>query len=92
MKRSRHTPDQVVRKLREADRLLAEGMAVPDICRQLEVSAPTYQRWRAQYSAMRPDDVARLKNLEKENARLKRIVADRALDNAMLREVARGNF
>jgi len=92
MKRSRHTPDQVVRKLREADRLLAEGMAVPDICRQLEVSAPTYQRWRAQYSAMRPDDVARLKNLEKDNARLQRLLAEKELDWHMPREVARGKW
>ena len=92
MKRSRHTPDQVVRKLREADRLLAEGMALPDICRQLEVSVQTYQRWRSQYSAMRPDDVARLKNLERENARLKRLLAEKELDNDMLREVARGKW
>src|SRR3974390_3308628 len=92
VKRSRHTPDQVVRKLREADRLLAEGMAVPDVCRQLEVSVPTYQRWRSQYSAMRPDDVAKLKNLERENARLKRLLAEKELDNDMLREVARGKW
>jgi len=92
VKRSRHTPDQIVRKLREADRLLAEGMAVPDLCRQLEVSVQSYQRWRAQYSAMRPDDVARLKNLEKENARLKRLLAEKELDNDMLREVARGKW
>jgi putative transposase len=73
VKRTRHTPDQIVRKLREADRLLAEGVPVPEVCRHLEVSVATYQRWRSQYSAMRPDDVARLKNLERENARLKRL-------------------
>ena len=77
MKRSRHTPDQIVRKLREADRLLAEGMALPDVCRQLEVSLQTYHRWRTQYSAARPDDVARLKNLGRENAHLKRLLAER---------------
>ena len=92
MSRRRHTPEQIVRKLREADRLLAEGADVPALCRHLEVSVPTYQRWRAQYRAMRPEDVVRLKELEKENARLKRIVADQALDVAMLREVSRGNF
>ena len=92
MKGRRHTPEQVVRKLREADRLLAEGADVDGVCRHLEVSVQTYQRWRSQYKAMRPDDVARLKQLEKENARLKRLLAERELDNDMLREVARGNF
>jgi putative transposase len=75
MKRRRHTPEQIVRKLQEADRLLAEQ---------------TYQRWRVQYKAMRPEDVARLKALEKENARLKRLLAEKKLDSDMLREVARG--
>ena len=92
MKRRRHTPEQVVRKLREADRLLAEGADLPLVCRTLEVSVQTYQRWRVQYKAMRPEDVARLKTLEKENARLKRLLAEKELDNDMLREVARGNF
>ena len=73
MKRRRHTPEQIVRKLREADRLLAEGADVALVCRPLEVSVQTYQRWRVQYKAMRPEDVARLKKLEKENARLKRL-------------------
>jgi len=92
MRGRRHTPDQVVRKLREADRLLAEGADVDGVCRQLEVSVQTYQRWRSQFKAMRPEDVVRLKALEKENARLKRIVGEQALDIDMLREVARGNF
>jgi putative transposase len=92
MKRRRHTPEQVVRKLREADRMLAEGADLPLVCRTLEVSVQTYQRWRVQYKAMRPEDVARLKTLEKENARLKRLLAEKELDNDMLREVARGNF
>src|SRR5437660_11448607 len=82
----------VVGKLREADKLLAEGADLADVCRHLEVSVQTYQRWRAQYRSMRPEDVVRLKQLEKENARLKRIVGDQALDIDMLREVARGNF
>ena len=92
MKGRRHSPEQVVRKLREADKLLAEGGEIEDVCRHLEVSIQTYQRWRAQYRAMRPEDVVRLKQLEKENARLKRLLAERELDNDMLREVARGNF
>ena len=92
VKGRRHTPEQVVRKLREADRLLAEGSDVDAVCRQLEISVQTYQRWRSQYRAMRPEDVVRLKQLEKENARLKRMVAEQALDIDMLREVSRGNF
>ena len=92
MKRKRHSPEQVVRKLREADRLLAEGADLALVCRTLEISVQTYQRWRVQYKAMRPEDVVRLKALEKENGRLKRIVGEQALDLDMLREVARGNF
>ena len=92
MKGKRHTPEQIVRKLGEADRLQAEGVDVDAVCRHLEISVQTYQRWRVQFKAMRPEDVVRLKALEKENARLKRIVGDQALDIDMLREVARGNF
>jgi putative transposase len=92
VKGRRHTPEQVVRKLREADRQLAEGTELVDVCRHLEISIQTYQRWRSQYKAMRPEDVARLKQLEKENARLKRLLAEKELDNDMLREVARGNW
>jgi transposase-like protein len=92
VKGRRHTPAQVVRKLREADRLLAEGTDLQDVCRHLEISVQTYQRWRSQYKAMRPEDVVRLKQLEKENARLKRLLAEKELDNDMLREVARGNW
>jgi transposase len=92
VKGRRHSPEQIVRKLREADRLLAEGSDVDAVCRHLEVSVQTYQRWRSQFKAMRPEDVVRLKQLEKENARLKRIVGEQALDIDMLREVSRGNF
>jgi transposase-like protein len=88
----RHRPEQIIRKLREADRLLAEGVDLDGVCRHLEVSVQTYQRWRSQYRAMRPEDVLKLKTLEKENARLKRLLAEKELDNDMLREVARGNF
>ena len=89
MKGLRHTLEQVVRKLREADRLLGEGFELPDVLRELEVSEATYHRWRAQYGGMKADEVKRLKELEVENARLKRIVADQALENSALREVSR---
>ena len=92
MKRRRHTPEQVVRKLREADRLLGEGMELPEVTKQLEVSEATYHRWRAQYGGMKADDVKRLKELEVENARLKRIVADQTLEVAALKEIAKGNW
>ena len=92
MSRRRHTPEQVVRKLREADRLLGEGMELPEVVKQLEVSEQTYYRWRNQFGGMKADDVKRLKELEAENARLKRIVADQVLENQALREVSRGNW
>ena len=92
VKRRRHTPEQIVRKLREADRLLAEGKDLEEVARHLEVSEQTYHRWRAQYGAMKGDDVKRLKELERENARLKRIVADQLLENQALKEIAKGNW
>ena len=92
MKGKRHTPEQIVRKLREAGRLQAEGADVDAVCRHLEVSVQTNQRWWAQFRAMGPEDVVRLTALEKEDARLKRMVGDQALDIDMLREVARGSF
>jgi len=92
MKRRRHTPEQVVRKLREADRLLAEGKTTVEVARHLEISENTYHRWRNQYGGMKADDAKRLKELERENARLKRIVADQVLENQALREVAKGNW
>jgi len=92
VKYRRHSPEQVVRKLREADRMLGEGSDLDAVCRHLEVSQPTYHRWRAQYGGMKADDVKRLKELEHENTRLKRIVADQALDIAALKDVAAGKF
>ncbi len=86
-----HSPEQIVRELREADRLLAEGPTSRGLP-HLEISVQTYQRWRAQFKAMPPEDVVWLKALEKENARLKRLLAEKELDNDMLREVARGNW
>ncbi len=92
MSRRRHTPEQIVRKLREADRLLSEGMELPEVVKQLEVAEATYHRWRNQFGGMKADDVKRLKELEAENMRLKRIVADQALDIQGLKELASGNF
>ena len=92
VKHRRHTPEQIVRKLREADRMLGEGSDIAAVCRHLEVSEPTYHRWRNQYGGMKADDAKRLKELEKENLRLKRIVADQALDIAALKDVAEGKF
>src|SRR6266516_2818585 len=89
MKRRRHTPEQIVRKLREADRLLAEGHQVPEVCKQLEISETTYHRWRAQYGGLKAEDVRRLKELETENARLKRIVADKELQIQALKKLGR---
>ena len=80
MKRTRHTPEQVIRKLREADRMLAEQRGIAEIAKELGVSENTYHRWRNQYGGMKADDVKRLKELERENVRLKRIVANQALD------------
>ena len=90
--RRRHTPEQIIRKLREAERLLAEGRQVPEVTKALEVSEQTFHRWRAQYGGMKADDAKRLKELERENARLKRIVADQMLENEALREIAKGNW
>jgi putative transposase len=92
MKRRRHTPEQIIRKLREADRLLAEGQDLPEVAKQLEVSEATDHRWRAQYGGLKADDVRRLKELEAENARLKRIVADKELQIEALKELGRGHW
>ena len=92
MKHRRHTPDQIVRKLREAERLIAEGADTATVAKHLEVSEQTYHRWRNQYGGMKADDAKRLKELERENTRLKRIVADQALDISALKDVAEGKF
>jgi putative transposase len=92
MKNRRHTPEQIVRKLREADRLLGEGRELPEVVKTLEVSEATYHRWRAQYGGMKAADVKRLKELEVENGRLKRIVADQSLEVQALKEIAKGNW
>ena len=92
MARRRHTPDQIVRKLREADRMLSEGSDVAAVARHLEVSEQTFYRWRNQYGGLKANDAKRLKELERENTRLKRIVADKELEIDALKEIARGNW
>jgi hypothetical protein len=92
MKQRRHTPEQVIRKLAEGERLLGQGKELAEVVRHLEVTEATWYRWRNQYGGMKADDAKRLKELERENVRLKKIVADQALDIDMLREVGRGNF
>ncbi len=88
----RHTPEQIIGKLRDADVDLANGATVGEVCQQLEVSEQTYYRWRSQYGGMKAEEAKRLKELEQENARLKRLVADLSLDNQMLKELSQGNF
>ncbi|QPN58426.1 IS3 family transposase [Synechococcus sp. CBW1107] len=93
MKRKRHNPEQIIRKLRTADQLLNQGQAVADVCRALEVSAATYHRWRQQlYDGMKATEAKRLKELEQENSRLKRLLADAELDKAMLKELFGGKL
>ena len=92
MKQRHHTPEQVIRKLTEGDKLLNQGQELAEICRHLEIAESTWHRWKAQYGGMKANDAKRLKELETENGRLKRIVADLTLDNVMLKEVAKGNF
>jgi putative transposase len=92
MKRRRHTPEQVIRKLRDADRMLSEGKNVAEVSKELEISEQTFHRWRNQYGGMKADDAKRLRELERENARLKAIVADQALQCQALKEVAKGNW
>jgi putative transposase len=92
MKRRRHTPEQVIRKLREAERLLGEGKTIPEAAKELGISEQTYHRWRNRYGGMKANDAKRLKELERENVQLKRIVADQVLENQALKEIAKGNW
>jgi putative transposase len=92
VKRRRHTPEQIIRKLREAERMLGEGKTIPEAAKELGISEQTYHRWRNQYGGMKADDAKRLKELERENVRLKRIVADQLLENQALTEIAKGNW
>ena len=92
MKQKRHSPEQVIRKLAEGEKLLNRGEDIAEVCRQLEITESTWHRWRNQYGGMKANDAKRLKELEKENGQLKRIVANQALDIDMLKHIAEGKF
>jgi putative transposase len=92
MARKRHSAEQIIQKLREAEIALSQGKTVAQACKAIEVAEQTDYRWRKEYGGLRLDQAKRLRELEKENARLKKLVADQALDNAILKEVAEGKF
>lgn len=92
MKRKKYSSEQIVKKLHQADAALSSGSTVEQVCRQLEISDATYYNWRKQYGQMKLDQVKHLKSLQKENARLKKLVADLSLDKAILEEALRGNY
>ena len=92
MPRKKHTAEEIIGKLREAEVLLSQGKKVPEVCRILGVAEQTYYRWRNEYGGLKVDQAKRLKELERENARLKRAVADLTLDKLILKEAASGNF
>jgi putative transposase len=92
MKRRHHSPEQIIRKLREAERMLGEGKQVPEVAKELGISEATFHRWRNQYGGMKADDVKELKELRRENQTLKTIVADKELEVRALKEIARGNW
>ncbi len=92
MSQKRHTPEQIINKLRQAEVELARGATVPQACKKIGVTDQTYYRWRTEYGGMRVEQAKRLKQLEKENGRLKKLVGEQALDLAILREAALGNY
>jgi transposase-like protein len=92
MKRKRHTPEQIIKKLREADAMLAAGKTIDQVAQALEVSENTIHRWRNQYGGMKSEEARRLKELENENKRLKKLVADLTLDKDILKEALEGNY
>ncbi len=92
MVKKSHSPEQIINKLREAEILLNQGANVGEASRKIRITEQTYYRWRKEYGGMRIEQAKKLKSLEKENARLKKLVADISLDNAILKEVAEGNF
>jgi transposase-like protein len=92
MAKKTYTPEQIINKLREAEILLSQGNTIGEASRKIGVTEQTYYRWRKEYGGMRVEQARRLKELEKENARLKKLVADLSLDNSILKEAARGNF
>ncbi len=92
MKSNRHTVAQIIAKLRRADVELGKGKKVPEICKLLEITDQTYYRWRQKYGGMQPEMAKELKGLQKENSRLKKLVAEQALDMEILKEAAKGNW
>lgn len=92
MRKTKHTPEQIISKLRKVEALTAQGTTVAEAVKQIEVTEQTYYRWRKQYGSMDRDDLKRLKELEKENARLKRLVADLTLDKEILKEAISGKY
>jgi putative transposase len=92
MKGRHHTPEQVIRKLAEGEKLLAQGKSLEEVCKHLEITDSTWHRWRNQYGGMKADDAKELRELRKENAQLKKLLAEAELDKAMLKELNRGNF
>ena len=92
MARKRYRPEEIIAKLREAEVLLAQGLKVSEVIKQLGIHEVTYYRWRKEYGGMRIDQMKRLKELEKENSRLRRAVSDLTLDKVILQEAAQGNF
>jgi transposase-like protein len=92
MGKKRFTAEQIISKLREAEVLQSSGLSIVEICRQLEIKEQTYYKWRKEYGGMRIDQAKRLKEIEQENSRLKKLVADLSLDNAILKETIRGNY
>ena len=92
MRKRRHTAEQIVNNLRQAEVELSRGVKIAQVCRKLAITEQTYYRWRKEYGGVRTDQARRLKELEKENARLKKLLAESELDKAILREAASGNF
>ena len=92
MSRRRYTPEEIITLLREVEVLQSQGQSVLEACRQIGVTEQTYYRWRKEYGGLQMDQARRFKDLEKENARLKKLVADVSLDNQILKEAAKGNF
>lgn len=91
-RRRRHTPEQIIKKLREAETMIAAGQTVGQVVQSLEIQESTYQRWLNQYGGMKAEEAKRLKELEQENSRLKKVVADLTLDKEILKEAMEGNY
>jgi len=92
MRGKKYSAEQIVSKLREADVLIGKGQTVADVCRQLQITDVTYYRWRKEYGGLSIDQAKRLKELEVENTKLRKVIADLSIDNAILKEASRGNF